>query len=531
MQNATVVVTNRNIAVNESSPICLLIVEDVDDFDLLKRRGSELRFVLEWDYWADTGGPQQVGYFSSKGPAFNGLLKPELVAPGSAILSARSDPEGGPDHGRTVLDIYDMKGTSMATPNVAGSAALLRQYFLEGRHHGAMVEPLGSLMKAVLINSADPLDENERAPNVESGFGALNLGRWLPLEGDNFAMIIGNGIPIGRRQHLVTSVSVTGKAKALRITICSFDRGGNAESWIPLFADLDLIVVGPNNEIYQGNHRPDKSDEHFSPVERVIVFESELVIGTYEIHVISSIHETGDEETFSIVAVGDIDGGNGYFTFTPATNCIADCGDGECDRATFTCKCDSKGEIGEFCQQKVIEISTDLTAVSMELDSLGIRYLSFAKPAGVAGDLTVWVNLTQSEIDGDHHDYWQFLIGNIQDPEGSAWTYDANCTEVSNICHISLALGSETQYGRGLLRNNSPNREAFEVWASFSEDESQRRSRLSVGVIAAIAAGGVVVVAGIVVAVVWIVRRRDGWENDVPEPEASTTPANSSFSL
>ncbi|MFB8084979.1 S8 family serine peptidase [Streptomyces sp. NPDC055992] len=71
------------------------------------------------------GGPSdvypQVTGFSSRGPSLSGngdLLKPDITAPGATILAAVS-PDG--NHGHD-FDYYS--GTSMATPHIAGLAAL-----------------------------------------------------------------------------------------------------------------------------------------------------------------------------------------------------------------------------------------------------------------------------------------------------------------------------------------------------------------------------------------------------------------------
>ncbi|MGV9774115.1 S8 family peptidase [Streptosporangium sp. NPDC003464] len=64
--------------------------------------------------------------FSSRGPrGGNGALKPEITAPGFKIVAARA---AGTSMGTPVGDTYTTaSGTSMATPHVAGAAAILAQ--------------------------------------------------------------------------------------------------------------------------------------------------------------------------------------------------------------------------------------------------------------------------------------------------------------------------------------------------------------------------------------------------------------------
>ena len=89
----------------------------------------------------------------------NRIVKPELVAPGVDILSCAP---GGGYQSRT--------GTSMATPFVTGSAALLMQW---GIIEGNDVFLYGEKLKAYLINGAEKFPGIITYPNPQVGWGAL----------------------------------------------------------------------------------------------------------------------------------------------------------------------------------------------------------------------------------------------------------------------------------------------------------------------------------------------------------------------
>ncbi|WP_105971687.1 S8 family peptidase [Streptomyces geranii] len=83
--------------------------------------------------------------FSSRGPTADGSLKPDITAPGVDIVAAKAA-EG--TEGDPAADGYvSMSGTSMATPHVAGAAAILAQ-----RHP----DWTGERLKAALTGSAKP---------------------------------------------------------------------------------------------------------------------------------------------------------------------------------------------------------------------------------------------------------------------------------------------------------------------------------------------------------------------------------------
>ena len=132
-----------------------------------------------------SGDPECMAAFSSRGPCDDRRIKPDIVAPGTDIVSTRSDiaPD---DHFWGLVDDNPayayMGGTSMACPLVAGCAALVRQYFVDER----VTSPSAALLKATLVNGArwlsgpDSVADREARPNFHQGFGAVNLTTTVP---------------------------------------------------------------------------------------------------------------------------------------------------------------------------------------------------------------------------------------------------------------------------------------------------------------------------------------------------------------
>jgi minor extracellular serine protease Vpr len=103
-----------------------------------------------------------LAFFSGRGyPRGGAPVKPELVAPGVNINS--TSPGGG----------YTVKsGTSMATPFVTGSCALMMEWGIVNGNDPYMY---GEKMKAYLIAGARKLSYESTYPNPTFGFGALCL--------------------------------------------------------------------------------------------------------------------------------------------------------------------------------------------------------------------------------------------------------------------------------------------------------------------------------------------------------------------
>jgi subtilisin family serine protease len=103
--------------------------------------------------------------FSSRGPRLgDGAAKPEISAPGGGIVAAA--PAGVPPLGEPVGDSYQkLDGTSMATPHVAGAAAILAQ------QHPDWTAPT---LKSALVSSAHEISD---AGVYQVGAGRLDVDR------------------------------------------------------------------------------------------------------------------------------------------------------------------------------------------------------------------------------------------------------------------------------------------------------------------------------------------------------------------
>ncbi|WP_329222852.1 S8 family serine peptidase [Streptomyces sp. NBC_01485] len=212
--------------------------------------------------------PDGMAAFSSRGPTQEGRIKPDIVAPGTSILSTHSR-VAGPDEDFGVSsdpDYFFLSGTSMATPLVAGCVAVLRETLVKN----GTPDPSAALLKAMLINGAQELpgqyDPSEAgpSPNNNSGFGLVNLEHSiiLPGAGDRAGFTDAGELDQGEERSFRITVP-QGADHALKITLVWTDPPGAA-----LQNDLDLIVRAGGRERH-GNMGTGPGFDRVNNVEQV----------------------------------------------------------------------------------------------------------------------------------------------------------------------------------------------------------------------------------------------------------------------
>ncbi len=214
-----------------------------------------------------------VSETSSSGTTLDGRIKPDIVAPGVMICSARAEEAqyasgsscSTATHNDGTTPLYmALNGSSMATPVAAGAAAMTRQYLRESE---GISEPRSDLIRAILINGAEDIG-NPDIPNALEGWGQLDLQQSLYPSGTFNDDIMGssegslNLFYDDSRQLLpghsfaYTFEMSSDAMGGLDVTLVWNDREGSAianQSAPRLVNDLDLRITAPNGSVYIGN--------------------------------------------------------------------------------------------------------------------------------------------------------------------------------------------------------------------------------------------------------------------------------------
>lgn len=193
-----------------------------------------------------------LAMFSSRGPTSDRRIKPDVVAPGTNVLSARSRHSTAQDlWGRQDENYVWSGGTSMSAPLVAAAAVLTRQALME-RH--SQSQPSSALVKAVLMHTAHDMYPGQYGavgaargqeiltprPNSDQGYGRVDVGAIASLDTKTVMVDERTGLATG--DEWGTEVQVT-SAGQLVANLVYMDAPASANAAAALVNDLDLVLV------------------------------------------------------------------------------------------------------------------------------------------------------------------------------------------------------------------------------------------------------------------------------------------------
>lgn len=165
---------------------------------------------------------------SSRGPATDGRVKPDITAHGQGQISTNEN------------NTYQtFGGTSAAAPGIAGVSAQLYELYADN-NNGEL--PPSALIKAALLNTAN--DAGNEGPDFKFGWGIVNgLRAGMLIEENRYVF---DEITQGdSNTHLINVPEGTAQ---VRFMVYWSDKAATVGAIPALVNDLDLTVLTPSNE-------------------------------------------------------------------------------------------------------------------------------------------------------------------------------------------------------------------------------------------------------------------------------------------
>ncbi|MGB0949785.1 MAG: S8 family serine peptidase, partial [Marinirhabdus sp.] len=230
---------------------------------------------------------------SSRGPGYDGRIKPDITANGQNQISTSEN-----------NNYLTFGGTSGAAPGIAGVSAQL--YELYGTlNNGAL--PQAALIKATLLNTAN--DYGNVGPDFRFGWGLVNARRAAnALLAENHLMD-----EISQGENNTHTIDVPAGTSQVRFMLYWNDPNAAANAATALINDLDLVVTDPNSNNllpYILNPAPNPvtlNDPATNGIDRLNNMEQVLInapdAGTYTLNIEGFNVPMGPQEYFIVYEI------------------------------------------------------------------------------------------------------------------------------------------------------------------------------------------------------------------------------------
>jgi hypothetical protein len=235
-------------------------------------------------------GNDVINSSSSRGPATDGRIKPDICGVGTSVNSTIPG------------NIYGTKtGTSMSCPGVAGTIGQLYDAYrdLNGGNN-----PTSGLIKAAVLNTGEDL--GNPGPDFIYGWGRINARASYELLRDgNYARDT-----ITQNENESVILNVPAATKELRVMVYWTDAEGSTSAQFALVNDLNMFVVTPANDTLDPwvlDHTPNvaslnalavRERDSINNVEQVTI--DNPAAGTYEINIDGFNIPQGPQEYFIV---------------------------------------------------------------------------------------------------------------------------------------------------------------------------------------------------------------------------------------
>jgi hypothetical protein len=168
---------------------------------------------------------------SSRGPAHDGRIKPDIGAKGTDVYST-IDP-----------NTYALKsGTSMSCPGVAGTLAQLFQAYHDLNNGN---DPRAGLLKAIILNTAEDL--GNAGPDFKFGWGRINAMRAVQVIEENR---FDSGI-MTQGATATHIIAVPANTAQLRVMVYWTDYEASVNTNWALVNNLDITLTDPASTVWK----------------------------------------------------------------------------------------------------------------------------------------------------------------------------------------------------------------------------------------------------------------------------------------
>ena len=239
---------------------------------------------------------------SSWGPTDDGRIKPDISTKGTNVFSpvATSDTK-----------YANFSGTSMASPGVTGSLALIQE--LNNQLNGNFLR--AATLKCIMANAAREAG-NSPGPDYKYGWGLMNTeGMAKIILNDGFTSLIGEN-ELQNNAEFTKTVQAVGSNTPLKVTVAWQDLPGpvqisdNEDNTTPrLVNDLDIRITNSNGITFKpwvlNNAEPSspaqRGDNNIDNIEQIVINNA---VGDYTIEITHKETLQDAPQNYSVAVAG-----------------------------------------------------------------------------------------------------------------------------------------------------------------------------------------------------------------------------------